>query len=261
MAQASGLVIESNEAFVEKEVRKKTNKKTILSVIMPVYNEGQHLREILQRIIDAPLPEGVEKEIIVIDDGSVDNTTEVLNEFASDKVITVHDLILNCGKGTAVRMGIKKAKGDIVIIQDGDLEYDPNDYSKVIQPIIDGEAEVVYGSRFKGKILKMKFLNRMGSMVLNILTSLLYRVKITDQFTAYKAFKIDLIKSLNLKCRGFEFCSEVTNKLLKRGIKIKEVPINYSGRTLEEGKKGGSWKDFFIALFYILEYKFLIKEV
>ncbi len=235
--------------------------KALLSIIMPVYNEGQHLREILKRIIAAPLPPGVEKEIIVIDDGSVDNTAEILKEFAHDSTIVTHDLVLNCGKGTAVRMGIKKAKGDIVIVQDGDLEYDPNDYSAVIKPILDGEVDVVYGSRFMGKIKKMKFLNKMGSTTLNILTSLLYGIKLTDQFTAYKAFKIDLIKSLHLKCRGFEFCSETTNKLLKKGVKIKEVPISYSGRSLEEGKKGGSWKDFFIALFYILEYKFFIKKV
>ena len=234
---------------------------TLLSVIMPIYNEGMHVKQIIERIIAAPLPKGVKKEIIVVDDGSVDNTAEILRELADRGIITVHDLILNCGKGTAVRMGIKKAKGDIIIVQDGDLEYDPNDYSKVIQPILDGEADVVYGSRFIGYIKEMKFLNRMGSSTLNVLASLLYGVKITDQFTAYKALKIDLIKSLNLKCRGFEFCSEVTNKLLKRGVKIKEVPISYSGRSLQEGKKGGSWKDFFIALFYILEYKFFLKNV
>ncbi len=232
---------------------------TLLSVIMPVYNEGMHLKQILERIIAAPLPEGVKKEIIVIDDGSIDHTAEILKEFA-DK-ITIHDLILNCGKGTAVRMGIKKAKGDIVIIQDGDLEYDPKDYSSIIAPILAGEADVVYGSRFIGSIKKMKFLNKMGSTVLNVLISILYGIKITDQFTAYKAFKSELIKSLNLKCRGFEFCSEVTNKLLKRGVKIKEVPISYSGRSFEEGKKGGSWKDFFIALFYIIEYKFFLKNI
>lgn len=234
--------------------------KTLLSIIMPVYNEGMHLREILRRIIDAPLPKGVEKEIIVIDDGSIDNTADILKEFSDKKIISVHDLILNCGKGTAVRMGIKKAKGDIALVQDGDLEYHPNDYSKMIEPILNNEADVVYGSRFLGTIHKMKFLNRMGSTVLNILTGLLYGTKITDQFTGYKVFKINVIKDLNLKCRGFEFCSEVTNKLLKKGIKIKEVPISYSGRSFEEGKKGGSWKDFFIALFYLLEYRFLIKK-
>lgn len=237
-----------------------TNKK-IVSIIMPVYNEGMHIREVLNKIVASRLPDGVEKEVIVIDDGSIDNTAEILKEFAGDGIITVHDLILNCGKGTAVRMGVKKARGDIIIIQDGDLEYDPNDYGALVKPILDGEADVVYGSRFKGYIKKMKFLNRMGSMTLNVLTSLLYYTKITDQFTAYKAFKIDLIKSLNLRCRGFEFCSEVTNKLLKRGIKIKEVPVTYTGRTLEEGKKGGGWKDFFIALFYLLDYRFFQKSM
>ena len=235
------------------------NNKTLLSIIIPAFNEGKQLRELLEKIIAAPLQKGVEKEIIVVDDGSTDNTKDIIKEFEDKKLIVGYSLIVNSGKGTAVRAGIKLATGDIIIVQDGDLEYDPNDYVAVIDPILKGESEVMYGSRFMGKIKKMKFLNWWGSTTLNVLLSLLYGIKITDQFTAYKAFKSDLIKGLTLKCRGFEFCSESTNKLLKRGIKIKEVPISYTGRTLEEGKKGGSWKDFFIALFYILEYKFLIK--
>ena len=143
--------LEDKISVKEKQMTNSHNRH-LLSVIMPVYNEGQHLKEILKRIIAAPLPEKVEKEIIVIDDGSVDNTGEILKEFANNKTIVTHDLLLNCGKGTAVRMGIKKATGDIVIIQDGDLAYDPNDYSRVIKPILDGEADVVYGSRFLGNI-------------------------------------------------------------------------------------------------------------
>ncbi len=235
--------------------------KVLLSVIMPVYNEEIHIREILEKILVAPLPENVEKEIIAIDDGSIDDSGKILEEFEAKHNIITHDLIVNCGKGTAVRMGLRKAKGDIIIIQDGDLEYNPNDYAAIIEPLLKGEVEVVYGSRFMGNIGNMKFVNRIGSSVLNILTSILYGIKITDQFTAYKAFKSDVIRSLHLRCRGFEFCSEVTNKLLKRGIKIKEVPISYSGRTRAQGKKGGSWKDFFVALYFILEYKFFIKQV
>src|SRR3989338_7509589 len=235
------------------------NQKKILSIVIPAFNEEKQLGELLEKIIVAPLQEGVEKEIIVIDDGSTDNTKEIIKKFTDKKLIVGYSLIVNSGKGTAVRAGIKLATGDIIIVQDGDLEYDPNDYAAVIDPILKGEYEVVYGSRFMGKIKKMRFLNWWGSTTLNVLASLLFGVRITDQFTAYKAFKSDLIKSLTLKCRGFEFCSESTNKLLKKGIKIKEVPISYSARSLAEGKKGGSWKDFFIALFYILEYKFLIK--
>lgn len=236
-------------------------KKILLSVIMPVFNEGIHIREILEKILAVKLPDGVEKEIIAIDDGSIDNSGEVLEEFEKKYGIIKHDLIVNCGKGTAVRMGLRKAKGDIIIIQDGDLEYDPFDYPAIIKPILDGEADVVYGSRFMGKIDKMKFVNRMGSTTLNVLASFLYGVKLTDQFTAYKAFKSSVIRSLHLRCRGFEFCSEVTNKLLRKGIKIKEVPISYSGRSIAEGKKGGSWKDFFVALYYIIDYKFFVKNV
>ena len=237
------------------------NTKHLLSIVMPVYNEAMHLKVILERIMAVKLPPNVDKEIIVVDDGSIDNTAEILKEFTDKKMIIAHDLILNCGKGTAVRMGIKKANGDIIIVQDGDLEYDPNDYPKIIKPILDGETDVVYGSRFLGSIKQMKFVNKMGSTTLNILVSILYGRKITDQFTGYKAFRAPLIRDLNLRARGFEFCSEVTNKLLKKGVPIKEVPINYNGRTFEEGKKGGSWKDFFIALFYILDYKFLVKKV
>ncbi len=238
-----------------------TKNKTLISIVIPVYNEGMHLKQVLERIISVKLPVNLEKEIIVIDDGSIDNTKEILEGFISNGLITAHDLILNCGKGTAVRMGIKKAKGEIVLVQDGDLEYDPNNYSAIFEPLLKGEADVVYGSRFLGTIRKMRFLNKMGSITLNILTSLLYGQKITDQFTGYKAFKTDLLRSLDLKARGFEFCSEVTNKLLRKSIKIKEVPINYCGRGYEEGKKGGSWKDFFIALFYIFDYRFLRKKV
>ena len=235
--------------------------KTLISIVIPVYNEGMHLKQVLEHIISVQLPPNLEREIIVIDDGSIDNTKKILEEFTNNGLITTHDLILNCGKGTAVRMGIKKAKGEIILVQDGDLEYDPTDYNAIFEPILNEEADVVYGSRFLGTIRKMRFLNRMGSITLNILTSLLYGQKITDQFTGYKAFKTELLRSLDLKARGFEFCSEVTNKLLKKGIKIKEVPINYCGRGYEEGKKGGSWKDFFIALFYILDHKFLREKV
>ncbi len=237
----------------------KSKTKVLLSVIMPVYNEGIHIKQTIDKIISTKLPEGVEKEIIAIDDGSIDNSAEILDDYASKNMIATHDLLLNCGKGTAVRMGLKKAKGDIILIQDGDLEYDPSDYNEIIKPILNGEAEVVYGSRFLGKIERMRLVNRLGNMTLNVLTGILYGTWITDQFTAYKAFKIDVIRELNLKCRGFEFCSEVTNKLLKKKIKIKEVPIKYKGRSHGEGKKGGSWKDFFIALFYLLEYRFFIK--
>jgi glycosyltransferase involved in cell wall biosynthesis len=137
------------------------NKRKLLSIIIPAYNEGKQLKELLEKIIAAPLQNGVEKEIVVVDDGSTDNTKDILKEFSDKKLITAYSLIVNSGKGTAVRAGIKLATGDILIVQDGDLEYDPNDYAAVIQPILDGETEASYGSRFSGKIKKMKFLNKM----------------------------------------------------------------------------------------------------
>lgn len=240
------------------ETEKETQKskcKTLLSVIMPVYNESMHLKKILDKVLAAPLLEDLDKEIIIIDDGSIDETSEILKEYHDNKIVRVHQSILNFGKGTAIRIGLKICKGDIVLIQDGDLEYNPENYIDLVKPIVNDKALVVYGSRFLGSIKGMKFLNFLGNKFLSILISLLYGYKITDEATAYKAFRADLIKSLDLRCQGFEFCPEVTSKLLKRGIKIKEVPIEYSGRSFTEGKKV-SWKDFFVALYTILKLRF-----
>ncbi|MBI2995640.1 MAG: glycosyltransferase family 2 protein [Candidatus Melainabacteria bacterium] len=231
-----------------------------LSIIVPVYNEGKYLCEVLKKIIDAKLPSNIKKEIIVINDGSTDNTLEIIKEFTSKNLIRAFNLSRNSGKGSAVRIGIKSATGDIILIQDGDLEYNPNEYINVIEPILNGESQVVYGSRFLGDIKKMRLINKIGSRILNFLTSLSYRTKITDQCTAYKAFKSELIKNLDLKSKGFEFCSEVTNKLLKNGIKIKEVPITYSARSFKEGKKCNGWMVFFAALYYMFHHRFTLGE-
>ena len=231
-----------------------------LSIILPVYNEKMHIRQVLNRIKSAPLPKGVEREIIIVDDGSNDGTTEILKKIKntedSDNIVVVHHSILNFGKGVATRIGISYASGDIILIQDGDLEYDPNDYSKLISPILEGNAFVVYGTRFNKKPKGMTLPNYIANRVLTFFTNLLYNANITDEATAYKVFKSDVLNNLSLKSRRFEFCPEVTAKVLKFGHTIHEVPINYDARTIEEGKKI-CWKDGIVALWTLIKYRFI----
>ena len=162
----------------------------------------------------------------------------------------------NKGKGTAIRTGLANVTGDIVIIQDADLEYDPNDYPKLVEPILTGKANVVYGSRILGKSRKSYWSFYMGGRFLSFLANLLYNAKITDEPTCYKVFRADMIKNINLKCRRFEFCPEVTAKVRKKGYKIYEVPIHYEPRSLKEGKKI-NWKDGLEAIWTLIKYKFV----
>jgi glycosyltransferase involved in cell wall biosynthesis len=222
-----------------------------LSIIIPVYNEKANIAA----VIDAVKAVDLSKEIIVVDDGSTDGTSEILESYKDDETIRIHSSMLNFGKGTAIRVGLKYATGDIIVIQDADLEYDPLQIPELINPIMRGDAEVVYGSRFKGSIKGMKFANWLANRILVIAANILYRAGITDEATCYKAFRADVIKSLSLKCTRFEFCPEVTAKIRKRGIKIAEIPIKYQGRTVAEGKKV-SWKDGFEAIWVLIKYKF-----
>jgi len=222
-----------------------------LSVIIPCFSEAEHIEQVL----DAVRAVDIEKEIIVIDDGSTDRTAGILDEYSRHHPIVIHHSAKNSGKGSAIRTGLTYVTGDIVIIQDADMEYDPSQYPKMIQPIIEGEANVVYGSRFKGSIKGMRMLNRIANYILTCIANLLYRAGITDEATGYKAFRADLIKSLPLECKRFEFCPEVTAKLRKRGIKIKEVPISYEARSAAQGKKI-KWTDFFIAVWTLVKYRF-----
>jgi dolichol-phosphate mannosyltransferase len=222
-----------------------------LSIIVPAYNEYHNIDQVIAAVQAVELPAGVEREIVLVDDGSNDGTSQKLAQYKGVPNITVHHSILNFGKGTAVRIGLRYATGDIILFQDGDMELDPNDYPKLIQPILDGKADVVYGSRFRGKIENMKFANWLANRILTFAVNLLFGARISDEATAYKVFRADVLKNLTLYAEGFEFCPEVTAKVLRSGLEIYEVPINYVGRSAEEGKKI-KWHDGLYALLTLL---------
>ncbi|MBU0580597.1 MAG: glycosyltransferase family 2 protein [Candidatus Margulisbacteria bacterium] len=226
-----------------------------LSIIIPVYNEEKTIKRVIDLIKKVNIGV-VKKEIILVDDGSKDNTLMVAQKLKSIKLIGHNK---NKGKGAAIRTGIKYATGDIILIQDADLEYDPEDYLALIKPIIEGKAKVVYGSRRLKKENKQHsgFSFYVGGVALTVIANLLYpNLHITDEPTCYKVFKSDILKSINLKCNRFEFCPEVTAKVAKKKIKIHEVPISYYPRTAKEGKKI-KWKDGVEAVWALLKYRFV----
>ena len=229
-----------------------SDERPTLSVLIPAYNERATVEELVSRVQSV----AIDKEIIVVDDGSTDGTREILERLAEDDPTLT--LILqphNQGKGAAIRRAIDRATGRITIIQDADLEYDPEDYHALIQPILEGWTRVVYGSRARHPDNEYPLdLFRFGSFVLTQMTNVLYRCWLTDEPTCYKVFDTDLLKTIRLRCRGFEFCPEVTAKVRKRGEKIVEVPIRYSKRSLEEGKKI-NWKDGAIGIWTLLKYR------
>ena len=222
----------------------------LVSVVIPVYNEADTINELLARLRDAPF----EKEIIIVDDCSTDGTGDILK---AEKGIVLMRHERNMGKGSAIRTGIRYATGDIIIIQDADLEYDPNEIPLVVDPIRKGEAEIVYGNRFARGLPKgMPLPNKIANLLLAWTVRVLYGRKLHDEATCYKAFRSDLLKSMDLRCRRFEFCPEVTAKALKGGNEIREVDIrNYKPRVKLEGKKI-RWTDGLEAIFTLFRYRF-----
>lgn len=225
-----------------------------LSIIIPVFNEKNTILEILDRVTEAPLPKEItEKEIIVVDDGSTDGTLELLEQARTDgSIILKHDQ--NRGKGAAIGTALARASGDIVLIQDADLEYDPRDYPVLLMPIIENRVKVVYGSRFIGSRMAMFFWHMVANKMLTLMTNILFDAILSDMETGYKAFRADVIKNIPLRSRRFDFEPEITAKVLKRGNRIYEVPISYFGREYAEGKKIGL-KDGFVAIWTLLKYR------
>ncbi|MBI2108810.1 MAG: glycosyltransferase family 2 protein [Parcubacteria group bacterium] len=229
-----------------------------LSIIIPAYNEEKTMEKILSLVYAAPLSD-VEKEVIVINDGSTDRTPQILvKSNYKYRELRIINLERNYGKGYAIRQGIKSATGDIILIQDADLEYDPNDYKKLIEPIVSSRVDVVYGSRNLNALNKKSAgpLFYLGGVFLSFLANILYGLKITDEPTCYKVFKADLLKNLSLTCNRFEFCPEVTAKIGRRKIKIEEVPILYYPRTKKEGKKI-AWRDGVQAVWVLIKHRFV----
>ena len=227
-----------------------------LSVIIPVYNEESTIAEVIDRVSALEVP-GFEKEIIVADDGSRDESASIIDNYRKKypNIIKVHTSLINLGKGAAIRFGLEYATGDVILIQDADLELQPEEYPSLVEPILRGETDVVYGSRFRGSAKNIPFKTRVANWVLTKFSNLLYGSKLTDMATAYKVFRSEVIKGLRLRSARFEFEPEVTAKLLMSGYKIVEVPISYHPRSVDEGKKIG-WIDGIEYIYTLLKYRF-----
>ena len=231
-----------------------------LTIIIPAYNEERNLASVLDSVMQVELPYGADKEIIVVDDGSTDDTVGGVQSFIAANPQARINLIRhtsNQGKGAAIRTALPAVSGEYVIIQDADGELDPRDFAKMLSKMVDEDLPVVYGSRFliAGGRLGSRFFYY-GNRILSALANVLYGQHLTDEATCYKLFRTSLLRSLTLRCRGFEFCPEVTAKIARCGIKIQEVPINYYPRTREQGKKV-RLRDGFIAVWCLLKYRFV----
>jgi glycosyltransferase involved in cell wall biosynthesis len=224
-----------------------------LSIIIPVYNEKHTIEEVINRVRETDV--GMEKEIVIVDDGSKDGTQDVLNNLNFPDTKTFFHA-KNQGKGAALHTGFSNAQGDIILIQDADLEYDPAEYPTLLKPILDGRADVVYGSRFLGGPHRVLFFwHYVGNKFLTTLSNMLSNLNLSDMETCYKVIKKDVLDRITLKSKRFGFEPEITIKLAKLKAKIYEVPISYSGRDYSEGKKIG-WRDGIAAIYHILRFKF-----
>ncbi len=231
----------------------------VLSVIIPAYNEAATIRQLLEKVKAVQLIRNLSKEIIIVNDGSVDDTATIVSDFMAanpELSIQYHEMPANRGKGAAVTLGISNATGEYLVIQDADLEYNPEEYNILLEPIVDDLADVVYGSRFLGggphRVLY--FWHSVGNSLLTTLSNMFTDLNLTDMETCYKLFKTDIIQNIDIRQKGFGFEPEITAKISKiKGIRIYEVGISYFGRTYEEGKKINIW-DGFRAIYYIVRY-------
>ncbi len=226
-------------------------KDPLLSVVMPVYNERNTLEEIVGRVLAVPL----RIELVAVDDASTDGSREILERLSRERGFRVFRQEQNQGKGAAVRRGIAEATGDIIVVQDADLEYSPEEFPELIELIVKGKADAVFGSRFIGRHRCFLFTHYLANLFLNLVTNVLYNTTMTDMETCFKAVRSELLKSLDLRSNRFGIEPEITAKLFKRGARVYEVPITYEGRDYTEGKKI-TWKDGFPALWTLIKYRF-----
>jgi glycosyltransferase involved in cell wall biosynthesis len=223
----------------------------LLSVVMPVYNEKGTIEEILARVMAVP----VRKDVIVVDDGSTDGTRGILQSLQPRLGFRLLLQERNQGKGAALRRGFDEVRGDLVIVQDADLEYSPEEYPQLIELICQGRADVVFGSRFLGRHRVFLFTHYLGNRILNVLTNVLYNTMLTDMETCYKVMRTEVLRSFRLRSNGFGIEPELTAKIFKRGFRVYEVPITYDGRGYDEGKKI-TWRDGVVAIWVLLRYRF-----
>ena len=225
----------------------------MVSVIIPAFNEEQTIGQVIEAVHSLP----IEKQIIVVNDGSTDGTHKVLEELRATYELTVIHCQENRGKGFAIRSGLPYVNGEVVVIQDADMELAPADLSELVKPLEKENVQVVYGSRFLNGRGNASLHNFIANRILATYTNILYGCRITDESTGYKAFSTELITRLDLTCEGFEFCPEVTAKILRAGYRIYEVPVSYFPRTKKEGKKLRFWSDGFFAAWTLLKYRFI----
>lgn len=223
----------------------------LLSVVMPVYNERETIEEIIRRVHAVP----VRTELIVVDDGSSDGTREILARLQAELGFRLLLQERNRGKGAALRRGFAEVGGDLVVIQDADLEYSPEEYPQLIELICAGRADVVYGSRFLGRHRVFMFSHYLGNRIVTLLTNVLYNTMLTDMETCYKVMRAEIARGLDLKSNGFGIEPEITAKVFKRGYRVYEIPITYDGRGYEQGKKI-TWRDGVVALWVLLKFRF-----